>query len=189
MRELSLFSGAGGGLLGSKLLGWQTVGCVEWEQYPQKVIRQRQDDGHLDTCPIFSNIDTFISEGYAESYQGLVDVVSGGWPCQPHSVAGKRESNEDDRDKWPAVKRCLEIIRPKYFFGENVPGILSSGQVELDHESAGHVPYIHTIFRELAEMGYDARWGVLGADDVGAKHKRKRFWIVAHTKHTNRRDS
>ena len=180
MNELSLFSGAGGGLLGSKLLGWKSVGYVEWEDYCQQVIAQRIKDGHLDEAPIFSDIDTFISDGYAESYKGMVDVISGGWPCQPHSVAGKRESNEDDRDKWPAVRRCLEIIRPKYFFGENVGGILSSGSVDVDHESAGHVPYIHTIFRQLAEMGYDARWGVLSAGDVGAMHKRARFWIVAH---------
>ena len=92
MNYLSLFSGACGGDLGCQhLLGWNCKGYVEYEEYCQKVIRQRQKDGLLDAAPIFGDIRKFISEGYAESYKGMVDVVSGGWPCQPHSVAGKRE--------------------------------------------------------------------------------------------------
>lgn len=77
MRELSLFSGAGGGLLASKhLLGWTTVGYVEIEEYPQKVVAQRIKDGLLDAAPIFGDIKRFISEGYAESYKGMVDGVA-----------------------------------------------------------------------------------------------------------------
>ena len=88
MRELSLFSGAGGGLLGSKLLGWTCVGYVENNEYCQKVLKQRIADGILDAAPIFGDIRKFISEGYARSYQGMVDVVTGGFPCQDISIAG-----------------------------------------------------------------------------------------------------
>lgn len=90
MNELSLFSGGGGGLLGSKLLGWRTVGYVEKEQHCQKVIVQRIAEGLLDAAPVFGDVRRFIDEGYTESYKGMVDVVSAGFPCQPFSVAGKR---------------------------------------------------------------------------------------------------
>lgn len=90
MRELSLFSGAGGGLLGSKLLGWKTVGMVEYDEYCQRVIMQRQADGMLGQCPVFGDIREFITGGWAGSFAGVVDVVSAGFPCQPFSVAGKR---------------------------------------------------------------------------------------------------
>ena len=83
MWELSLFSGAGGGLLASKLLEWRTVGYVEFNEYCQRVIAARIADGHLDPAPIFGDIRAFIADGYAASYSGMVDVVSGGFPCQP----------------------------------------------------------------------------------------------------------
>ncbi len=80
LRELSLFTGAGGGVLGTKLLGWQSVGYVEFNQYCQRVIMQRIADGLLDNAPIFSDIREFIKEGHAEAYAGNVDVISGGFP-------------------------------------------------------------------------------------------------------------
>ena len=170
LRELSLFSGAGGGLLATKhLLKWRTVGYVEFEPYCQAILAQRIADGYLDPAPIFGDIRRFISEGYAEAYKGMVDIITGGFPCQPFSVAGKRKGEQDERNMWPATRDTICIIRPKYVFLENVPGLLSSG-------------YVPTIFGELAEAGYDARWTVLGADDVGQKHKRKRLWIVAYSK-------
>ena len=81
MKELSLFSGAGGGLLGTHhLLGWQTIGYVEYDDYCQKVLRQRIKDGLLDAAPIFGDIQGFISGGYAGSYAGMVDIVTAGFP-------------------------------------------------------------------------------------------------------------
>ena len=80
LRELSLFSGAGGGLLGSRLLGWKTVGYVEWDKYCQQVLEARIRDGYLDEAPIFGDIRQFIEEGYAEAYAGHVDVISAGFP-------------------------------------------------------------------------------------------------------------
>ena len=168
LNELSLFSGAGGGLLGTKLLGWKALGYVEFNDYCQRVLKARIEDGILDEAPIFGDIKTFISEGYAEAYQGLVDVVTAGFPCQPFSVAGKRAGEYDPRNMWPETIECLRIIRPRYAYLENVPGILA-------HE------YGRTIFRELAESGYDARWRVLSASEVGAPHKRDRLWILAES--------
>ena len=173
MKELSLFSGAGGGLLGSLLLGWETVGYVEFNDYCQRVIRARIDDGILHNAPIFGDIRTFLSEGYAAAYTGLVDVVSGGFPCQPFSVAGKRAGADDPRNMWPATLGVIRTVRPRYCFLENVPGLINSG-------------YFDTILGDLAESGYDARWRVLSAAELGAPHRRDRLWIVAHTHSTDK---
>ena len=166
MNELSLFTGAGGGVLGTRLLGWKSVGYIEWDKYCQQILAQRIKDGILDEAPIFRDIDDFIKSGAAKKYQGYVDVVTAGFPCQPFSVAGKKKGQDDDRNKWPQTIQCIRDVRPRYAFLENVPGLLSSG-------------YFGEILTALAEAGFDARWCVLGADDVGAPHRRKRIWIKA----------
>ncbi len=168
MRELSLFSGAGGGLLGTHLLGWKHIGYVEFNDYCQRVIRARIDDGILDNAPIFGDIRAFVSSGCAELYRGVTDVISGGFPCQPFSVAGKRAGADDERNMWPATWDCVRIIRPRYCFFENVPGLLNSG-------------YFGTIVNDLAESGYCVRWRILSAAEMGAPHLRDRLWIMAHT--------
>ena len=181
MRELSLFSGAGGGLLATKhLLEWTTIGYVENESYCQAVIRQRISDGLLDSAPIFSDIRDFISQGYAKAYQGMVDVITAGFPCQPFSVAGKRQAQDDSRNMWPQTIETIRIVKPKFAFLENVPGLLSSKSA-MDEITGRPISYCATIFRDLAEAGYYARHTILGADDVGAIHRRKRLWILAHT--------
>ena len=167
--ELSLFSGAGGGLLGSKLLGWTTVGYVENNDYCQKVLAQRIEDGILDQAPIFGDINGFIESGAAKKYKGFVDVVTGGFPCQPFSTAGKRKAQDDSRNLWPQTLAVLCDVRPRYALLENVPGLLTVN-------GGG---YFAQILADLAEARFDARWCVLGADDVGAPHRRKRLWIVA----------
>ena len=103
MNELSLFTGAGGGLLGTKLLGFRHIGYVEWDNYCQRIIAQRIIDGLLDNAPIFGDIRAFIGDGYAEAYQGMVDIITAGFPCQPFSVAGKRKGADDNRNMWPAT--------------------------------------------------------------------------------------
>ncbi len=168
MRELSLFSGAGGGLLGTKLLGWRHFGYVEYDDYCQQVLRQRIDDGYLDEAPIFGDIRTFISDGYADAYQGMVDVVTAGFPCQPFSVAGKQKGEDDERNMWPATIDVIRRVRPQYCLLENVTGLLSSG-------------YMGRVFGDLAESGFDARWRVLSAAEVGAPHKRDRLWIYCRS--------
>ena len=170
MIELSLFSGAGGGLLATQhLLGWRCVGYIEWDDYCQKVIRQRIEDGYLHNAPIYGDIRTFIDDGYARAYQLLVDIITAGFPCQPFSVAGKQEGKNDPRNMWPATLECIRIVRPRYCLLENVPGLLSR-----KHR------YFETILKDLAEGGYTARWKVISAAEVGAPHRRDRLWIVAY---------
>jgi DNA (cytosine-5)-methyltransferase 1 len=167
MRELSLFSGAGGGLLGTHLLGWRPVGYVEIDDYCQRVIAARIRDGILPAAPIFGDVKAFNCDGYAAAYSGLVDVVTGGFPCQPFSLAGKRQGAADERNGWPATIECLRVVRPEWALLENVPGLLTSG-------------YFGTILGDLAESGFDCRWRILSAAEVGAPHRRDRLWIVAH---------
>jgi len=165
MNELSLFTGAGGGVYSSTLLGRRVVGYVEWNDYCQRVIAQRIADGIFDSAPIFSDVRAFVREGYAERYRGMVDVVSGGFPCQPFSVAGSQLGVDDPRNMWPATRDVLDAVRPRFAFLENVPGLASNG-------------YFGTILGDLSSLGYDAEWCVLGADDCGAPHIRKRLWIL-----------
>ena len=178
MKELSLFSGAGGGVLGTQLLGWETIGYVEYNEYCQRVIRQRIEDGYLDEAPIFSDVNAVISEGDADAYKGMVGVVSAGFPCQPFSVAGKRGAEDDPRNCWPQTIDIIRRVRPRYCLLENVGGLLSR-----KHR------YFETILKDLAESGYDARWKVISAAEVGGPHKRDRLWIVAHANHSRKLQS
>jgi site-specific DNA-cytosine methylase len=163
LTEISLFTGAGGGVWASKLLGHRIVCYVENEPYCQKVIKARIEDGIWDDAPIWDDIQTFDGRDWF----GRVDLVSAGFPCQPWSVAGRRRGEEDPRNLWPDTILAIRNIRPTFAFLENVPALLSSG-------------YIGVVLGDLAQAGYDARWIVLGADDVGAPHRRKRIWILAH---------
>lgn len=166
MRELSLFSGAGGGLLGTKLLGWKHCGYVEFNDYCQRVIAQRIKDGILDEAPIFGDIRAFIREGYAESYQGMVDVVTGGFPCQPFSLAGKRRGADDERNMWPETIEAIRVIRPRFVLLENNPGI---------------EPYLPVVFSDLRRAHYCVHPpAYIAAAAMGAGHLRKRIWIYAH---------
>ena len=170
VKYLSLFSGAGGGDLSSQhLLGHKCVGYVEYEDYPQRVIAQRIKDGLLDEAPIFGDIRSFISEGYARAYQGMVDIVTGGPPCQPFSNAGVQLADEDYRNMWPETIQVVRIIRPHAIFFENVPSFLNS-------------EYAVSVFRELSELGYEIVPPlILGSDDIGGVDNRKRAWIAANS--------
>ena len=178
MNELSLFSGYGGFNLGFQLAGLKvrTVGYVEWEKYPQEIIKARIKDGYLDDAPIFADIRSFDGT----QYRGLVDIVTAGFPCQPHSVAGQRKGEADERNLWPDTARVINEVGPRYVLLENVPGIL--------HGDAGRPPYGGTVVGELSEMGYDCQWAVVGARDAGAPHKRERWWClgVAHSESEGR---
>jgi DNA (cytosine-5)-methyltransferase 1 len=164
MNELALFAGAGGGILGGQQLGWRTVCAVEWEPYPASVLAQRQNDGLLSPFPIWDDVRTF--DGHP--WRGVVDVVSGGFPCQDISVAGKGAGIDGERSgMWQHMARIIGEVRPRFAFVENSPAILTRG--------------LGRVLGDLAALGYDCRWGVLGAADVGAPHQRDRFWLVAHT--------
>jgi len=167
VNELSLFTGAGGGLLGTTLLGWRHIGYVEWEEDCRATLAARIRDGLLDPAPIFGDIREFIDLGYAEAYQGMVDVITAGFPCQPFSVAGKQQGEEDERNMWPETAAVIRIVQPRFVLLENVPGIRK---------------YLPVVVRDLRRSGYDVRRPVqLGADNIGAPHRRKRVWIVANS--------
>jgi len=168
MNEIHLFAGAGGGLLGSRLLGHRVIGAVEINEYCCRVLEQRQRDGMLERFPIFqTDIRDFIRYGYAELYKGRCDIVSGGFPCQPFSSSGELLGESDPRNMWPATIECIRIIRPRFAFLENVPNLLTFS-------------YFGTILSNLAKAGYDARWGLFSACAVGAPHTRERLFILAY---------
>jgi DNA (cytosine-5)-methyltransferase 1 len=162
VNELALFAGAGGGILGGKLLGWRTVCAVEWEPYPASVLVARQNDGLLPPFPIWDDVQTFDGK----PWRGIVDVVSGGFPCQDISSAGRGAGIDGERSgMWREMARIIHEVQPRYAFVENSPMLTSRG--------------LGTVLGDLASMGFDARWGVLGAADVGANHQRDRIWIIA----------
>lgn len=163
MNELALFAGAGGGILSGHLLGWRTVCAVEFDPYAASVLLARQNDGCLPPFPVWDDVRTFDGT----PWRGLVDVVSGGFPCQDISAAGKRAGIDGERSGlWSEMARIIGEVRPRYVFVENSPILTSRG--------------LGRILGDLATLGFDAEWGVLGASDVGAPHKRERIWIVAN---------
>lgn len=162
MNELALFAGAGGGILGGSILGWRTVCAVEINPYARSILLARQNDGSLPAFPVWDDIRTF--DGGA--WRGGVDVVSGGFPCTDISAAGKGAGIEGaDSGLWKEMARVVREVGPQFVFVENSPLLTSRG--------------LGVVLGDLAEMGFDARWGVLGADAAGFRHKRDRIWIVA----------
>ena len=162
LNELALFSGAGGGILGGKLLGWRTICAVEWEPYPASVLLARQNDKVIPAFPIWDDVQTFDGR----PWQGIVDVVSGGFPCQDISSAGKGAGIDGQRSSmWKHMARIINEVQPTYAFIENSPMLRTRG--------------LGVVLQDLAQMGYNARWGVLSAATVGANHKRDRMWIIA----------
>lgn len=165
MNELALFAGAGGGLLASRLLGWTTIAAVEKNRFCRRVVFSRQREGLLDKFPIWGDVRTFDGK----IWRGLVDVISGGVPCQPFSVAGKKKDKEDDRNMWPDTIRIIREVGPAFAFLENVPGLLASD-------------YFGEIIGKLAEIGYDVEWCVVSVAAFGAPHLRKRLWLLAYSR-------
>ena len=162
LNELALFAGAGGGILGGHLLGWRTVCAVEWEQYPASVLCARQNDKILPPFPIWDDVQTFDGR----PWRGIVDVVSGGFPCQDISAAGRGAGIDGERSgMWKHMARIIGEVRPKYVFVENSPMLTTRG--------------LGVVLADLSSMGFDAKWGVVSAADVGANHQRERIWIRA----------
>ena len=163
MRELSLFTGYAGFSLGLRLAGLptRTIGYCDNDTYIQKLLQARIKDGYIDDAPIISDIRADWTP-----YRGLVDIITAGFPCQPHSHAGKRKGEADERNLWPDTRRCISEVEPRFVLLENVPGIISNG-------------YAGVVAGELSEIGYDAVWGLVSAADIGAPHLRKRWWCFA----------
>ena len=169
LRTCHLFAGAGGGILADLLLEHQPVVAVEIEDYPRKVLLQRQRDGILPRFPIWDDVRTFDGN----PWRGLVDIVAGGFPCQDISAAGKGAGINGARSGlWSEMRRIIGDIRPAYVLVENSPRLTIRGATRV----AG----------DLAGMGYVGSNGVLGADDAiwnfckpFADHERKRIWFCA----------
>ena len=160
MTHLSLFSGIGGLDLAAEWAGFQTVGQCEFADYPYKVLCK-----HWPDVPKWRDIRTLTKEDfYARTGRKTVDLISGGFPCQPHSVIGKRLAERDDRHLWPEFMRIIQEFKPRYVVGENVNGILST-----IHES---------VCSDLEKEGYKVRTYSIPAVAVGAHHERYRVCIL-----------
>lgn len=166
LTHLSLFSGIGGLDLAAEWAGFRTVGQCEWADYPTKVLEK-----HWPKVPKWRDIRTLTKEDfYVRTGLRTVDIISGGFPCQPHSLAGKRAASGDERNLWPEMRRVIGEIVPRWVVGENVRGLLSSENGR----------FFRRILRDFAFMGYDVGWFVTSAAAVGAIHRRERVAIIAY---------
>ena len=158
MNELALFAGAGGGLLASYINGWNTIAAIELDEYCRCVLTQRQNDGLLRPFPIWDDIRTFDGR----PWRGIVDVISGGFPCQAFSTAAAGRNNAENL--WPEMLRVISEVSPKYVFAENVC------------KNA-----INKAADDCESLGYKTKCISLSASDLGADHIRKRYWLLAYT--------
>lgn len=161
MTHIGLFEGIGGFSLAARWAGWQTPVMVEWNPYCQAVLKKNFPD-----AVIFGDIHEFDGRPYA----GQFDILTGGFPCQPYSHAGKRAGNDDDRALWPQMLRVIREIKPAWIVGENVAGLLTM--------DGGRV--LAGILADLEDAGYSPEIYSIPALAVGAPHERERIWIVAH---------
>ncbi len=155
-----LFAGIGGFGLGFERAGFQVKWQVEIDDYATRVLEK-----HWPGVERFRDVRECGAHNLAP-----VDVVCGGFPCQPHSLAGKRGGAADDRDLWPEFRRIIRELKPRWIVAENVAGLLSN--------DAGR--FFGDILRDLAESGFDAEWDCIPASAVGAPHQRDRVWLVAY---------
>ena len=168
LTHLSLFSGIGGLDLAAEWAGFRTVGQCEFADYPTKVLEK-----HWPDVPRWKDVRELTAESIWER-TGLAEItcISGGFPCQPHSLAGKRKASADERDLWPEYRRIISEVRPKWVVAENVPGLLSSEDGR----------FFRGILRDFAEMGFDVGWCTYPAAWVGAVHRRERVFTVAYNR-------
>ncbi len=164
MNHASLFSGIGGFDLAAEWNGWNNVFNCEWEEFPRKVLKH-----HFPNAKQYEDIKDFN----ANEYRGRIDVLSGGFPCQPFSTAGLRKGTEDDRHLWPEMLRIIGECQPRWVVGENVRGLVSW--------SEGLV--FETCYSDLENLGYSVQSFIIPACAAGnAPHRRDRVWIVANRK-------
>jgi len=157
LRVLDLFSGLGGFSLGlERTGGFETAAFCEYEKFPRQILAK-----HWPDVPCFPD----VRELKGEDIDGPVDVICGGYPCQPFSQAGQRRGKEDDRHLWPEFSRLVDELRPTWVIGENVAGHISMG--------------LDDVLSDLEGQGYACRTFVIPACAVGAPHRRDRVWSIA----------
>lgn len=160
MKHGSLFSGIGGFDLASEWMGWENVFHCEWNEFGKKVLKH-----------YWPNSESFddITKTDFTNYENKIDILTGGFPCQPYSMAGKRLGKDDDRHLWPEMLRAIREIKPRWIVGENVLGIVNwNGGLVFDEVQA-----------DLEGEGYEVQPYILPAVSVGAPHRRDRVWFVA----------
>jgi DNA (cytosine-5)-methyltransferase 1 len=161
MKHGSLFSGIGGFDLAAHWMGWENAFHCEWMEFPRKVLDYYfpEADSHVDICKTDFKL-----------YEGNVDIITGGFPCQPFSMAGKRKGSEDERYLWHEMLRAIQEVKPKYVIAENVLGLtnIEDGLV------------FEEVWSDLEVAGYEVQPFVLPAASKGAPHQRDRIWIIAY---------
>ena len=169
MNHLSLFNGIGGFQLAAHWAGWNNVAHVEIDDFCNKVVAK-----HFPESQCFKDIKQFDGK----QFKGSVDVISGGFPCQPYSLAGKRKGTEDDRHLWPEMLRTIREVQPGWVVGENVYGLVNwNGGVVFDQ--------VHT---DLENEGYEVTSYILSSCSINTDHDRRRLFIVAHSSSSRLQD-
>jgi DNA (cytosine-5)-methyltransferase 1 len=168
MKHGSLFSGIGGFDLAADWMGWENVFHCEIAEFPRKILNHYWPNAecHED-----------IKKTDFTKYRGTVDIISGGFPCQPYSAAGKRLGKEDDRHLWPEMLRVIREVKPQWVVGENVRGLLNW--------NGGMV--FHEVCADLENIGYEVQAFIIPASGINAPHQRERLWIVANSRHNAER--
>jgi DNA (cytosine-5)-methyltransferase 1 len=168
LRHGSLFSGIGGFDLAAEWMGWDNVFHCEWNEFGQKVLKH-----YWPQAESFSD----ITKTDFTKYYGTVDIITGGFPCQPYSSAGKRKGKEDERHLWPEMCRAIREISPRFVVGENVRGLTNwNGGLVFDEVCA-----------ELESLGYQVAPIIIPACALNAPHKRERIWFVAYAENSGYR--
>jgi len=162
MKHLDLFSGIGGFALACKWAGIETIGFVEIDKFCQQVLNK-----NFPGIPIIGD----IKDVKEDTFKRPVDIITGGFPCQPFSVAGKRKGQSDDRFLWPAMCDIIKGYKPNWVLGENVTGIIDMA--------------FYQVLSDLDDIGYETQAFIIPACAVNAPHRRDRVWFVAHTKSVN----
>ncbi len=168
MKHIGLFEGIGGFSLAARWMGWETIAWCEWNEFGQKVLRH-----HFPEAEGFGDITKTDFTKYANK----IDILTGGFPCQPYSLAGKRKGKEDERHLWPEMLRAIREIQPSWVVGENVFGLVNWSEGLVFHE----------VQADLEAQGYEVWAYVLPACAVNAPHRRDRVWFVAYSRHNSER--
>jgi site-specific DNA-cytosine methylase len=141
----------------------RTVAYAEIEAFACELLLARMEGGQLDAAPIWSDLKSFPWE----NFRGMVDILSGGYPCQPFSASGLRKGTGDERHLWPYIAEGIAILRPSFCFFENVEGHITLG--------------LRDVLQQLGELGYRSTWGIFSAAEVGSVHQRRRVFLLANS--------